>query len=252
MSTIDTNPEVNSSVVEINPGQIRVIRPVTHFIDTDYGQDMKQVTPYSRIPNPTPLTWSSLTTISRMFKSLDWPIDGESMVDTIELTIENILKYTVPLTPPAAAFNFDSITFTISKNTNAMFQGKLILAYDPTSDADYYTKFSMDIKKPQYLTQLNYVEFDPRDSESISITIDNFLPFDFLRLRNASNPGTIGLSKRAAQQFSYVKSYSLGRIYIFPFNSLKTKSSVTSIPVQLEAKLNNYRYSGRRFYNYTQ
>nr|WNM95083.1 MAG: hypothetical protein [Elmago virus] len=248
MSAIDTNPEINNSVVIQNPGQRKVVRPATHVMDTDYNQNVKDIRPYSRIPNVTPISWTSLASVSRMISSTDWVLSTTTSLDIRELTVEKILDWTLPLVPPASAINFDSITFTISKNTNAMFQGKLIIAYDPASELNYYSDlFGIDVYKKHTLTQFNYVEFDPRDTESVAITIDNILPFDFIRIRKEGSSGSTGMALAAELQKKYFENYSLGRLIFFPLNKLQTTSTVTSIPVQLEAKLNGFRYSGRMF-----
>jgi len=246
MSAIDTNPELEQPVVEQNPGQKKIVRPTTQVLTTNYGQDTKIVRPFSRLPNPTPLSWSSLASVSRMFVSQDWLTTSSGNMLTLELTVANLMNWAVPVKPPAAFFDFDSVTFHISKNTNPMYQGKVVIAYDPAFSADYYSIYNVNVETLENLTQLNYVEFDTRDTESVSIVIDNIITFDCLR-RQTKVPGGHAMAQHAIYQNTAVREYSLGRLIFFTFNKLQTTSTILKVPMQVSIKLDGFRYSGRSF-----
>lgn len=245
MTTLNTDPELNPPVVENNPGQEKIVEQTTQVLTTNYGQNIKIVRPFARMPNPTPISWTALANVSRMFSSKDWSTSQSGLFAEFELTVANIINWTVPLIPPTSYFDFDSITFSISKNTNAMYQGKMLIVFDPAAKSSYYEMFGLDLRTLQHLTQMNYVEFDPRDSKSVEMTIDNLLPFDCLRMQSKTRSGSHAMFEHATLQKKYVENYSLGRLIFFQLNSLTTTSSVLNVPIQISVKLNGYRYSGR-------
>lgn len=251
MTSIMTDQILNPPVVSKNPGQTIKERPITQSIRTDGSVGVSQLRPFKHLNDNTTITWSSLANQLRLFRYIPWSIaDATGSLATIELTVDNIIKWTVPLIPPASHFDFDAIRFVIHKNSNPMYQGKLLIVYDPSPHKDYYGEWvgSNDFTNSRSLiSQFQFVEFDPTNTDSMEIIIENFLPFDFLRLHKTVSPST-DASTMSKAQFDYMQAYSLGRLRIFVFNQLRTTSTTNYIPVTIMAQLEGLKYAGRNFY----
>lgn len=246
-----TDQILNPPVVSENPGQVIKERPITQSISTDGTLGVSQLRPFKHLNDQTSITWSSLANQLRLFRYAPWNTSSPvGEMDTLELTLNNIINWTIPILPPASHFDFDAIRFVIHKNSNPMYQGKLILAYDPSPDKTYYGDVlgSTDITSTRsMITQFQFVEFDPTNTDSMEIIVENFLPFDFLRLQTTTVSPSTDASTAAQAQYNYLKNYSLGRIRFFVFNQLRTTATVNYIPVTIMAQLQGLRYAGRNF-----
>lgn len=251
MTDINTVQELNNPVVETNPGQLIKERPISQSISTDLGPSIKQLRPTRYLADQTTLTWQSLAAQLRMISKVDWTVNTTVglLVYAFELRIDRYIKYMVPLPPPAAHFDFDAVRFVFHKNTNPMFQGKLLIVYEPTPDRSYYEKL-FDMKEitnnREYITQFQFVEFNTSDTDSMEIVIENFIPFNAFRYPKKSTT-TNDMTKNVDRQIDYFSQYSMGRLIYFVFNKLATTSTKTSVPVNMMMQMQNLRYACRNF-----
>lgn len=249
MSTLNTEQTIDPPVVERIPGQIIKARRITQKITTDFDQTTQQLRPFKRLNDMTSISWSTLALMMRMIYSYTWTtLDEVGPVDTIELDIKTIIEKFVPINPPAVHFDFDGVRLVVHKNTNPMFQGKMLIVYDPTPSSTYYSVIydRADIFTERFnITQFAFADFDTTNTDSIEFQIDNFIPFDFFRKEGATEPTTNDMVKNNDKAILYFQNYSLGRIRFFVFNKLQTTSDTTFVPVQMMGQLTNYKYAGR-------
>lgn len=235
MSQVESNPLVANTIeIKKQNQQIEITEPIS----------MLSITPDKYIRSSMPFDTQQITFpgVASMFKydeNFVWSINDlpNTKIYTLELTLQNLLRFAPLGTGQQVLVNMKSITLMLENTFNPFYQGSLLIYYDPSPSDEYY-----DIVFDAPETQNMAWQYKQRDliltknRDPYMMEVDVNIPFNFFQIAN---------TYPAAQD--YIIKYSFGRIRIMVNTRLQTKSLKTTLSMRASVAINDYTTAGNRF-----
>uniref|UniRef100_A0AAU8JPY0 Structural protein 1 n=1 Tax=Chipolycivirus sp. TaxID=2809300 RepID=A0AAU8JPY0_9VIRU len=234
MTSIETTPLLNPTTETRLQNQILVSKP-------SLPDKFPVFSPLNRYNPPLPTEQFDVPGVAAMRKVLgkfNWSLSNAENAEIFALDLDwNLLVGLAPLgSNKQALFNADYIRIGFENTNNAMYQGALVVYYDP-SPKDYWTdvmKVTLGSKeKMQFLTKA-LVEPKTRDSQFFDIPIN--IPFNLFQYYSSNT-----------ELQSYIRNYSFGSVRLFVLTQLETKSPTTSLNFRVTGEIGNYQTAGNKF-----
>jgi len=235
MTSIETTPLLNPASETRRQNQIIVSRPQLP------DQICNMFSPMIRTPTHLGTSQITIPQAAAMQKFIDkflWKLSDtvNDQIYAIQLDI-GFVKKLAPFGLNYQTFlNLKSVRLSFENTNNALYQGALLVYYDPSPDKNYFRDtIGLKIRAEQATQFLTRTLIEPKNRNGVAFDVDVTIPFELFKYSGA---GAIN---------DYVRDYSFGSIKVMVLSQLETKSPTTSLNFRVVAEAVNFETAGNHF-----
>lgn len=236
MSSIETTPLINNTIVTPHQNQLLVSRPeLTPAMCNSFDTFYREITPFSTEQINLP----SLAAMQRYNANFLWKTSDAENDELFDIQLDvNTLRTFAPLGLDQQTYmNAKAVKISFQNTNNAFYQGALLVYYDPSPTSNYINQvYGIKLSLADKFQYKVWKLVEPKNRNGITFSVDMIVPFELLQYN--SNQTDIK---------QYIRNYSYGSIKVVVCTPLETKSPTLSLNFRVTTEIVGYSTAGNNF-----
>jgi hypothetical protein len=236
MSSIETNPLINNTIVTPHQNQLLVSRPeLTPAMCNSFDTFYREITPFSTEQVNIP----ALAAMQRYNANFLWKTSDAENDELFDIQLDiNTLRTFAPLGLDQQTFmNARAVKISFENTNNAFYQGALLVYYSPAPSSNFFNQvYGINLSLADKFQHKVWKLIEPKNRNGITFSVDMIVPFELFQYN--SNQEDIK---------KYIRDYSYGSIKVVVATPLETKSPTLSLNFRVTTEIVGYSTAGNNF-----